>query len=68
MKLEETNWRLDTLRRMDILVEIYFNGENYALCIENKPFAVDQKNQLKDYADELEQKRYSNRWQLIFVR
>ena len=66
VKLEETNWRLDTLRRMDILVEIYFNGENYALCIENKPFAVDQKNQLKDYADELEQ-RYSNRWQLIYL-
>lgn len=66
VKLEEKNWRLDTLRRMDILIEIFCHGEKYALCIENKPFASDQKNQLKDYADELEQ-RYPNQWQLIYL-
>ena len=64
--MEEKNWRLDTLRRMDILIEIFCHGEKYALCIENKPFASDQKNQLKDYADELEQ-RYPNQWQLIYL-
>lgn len=51
---------------MDILIEIFCHGEKYALCIENKPFASDQKNQLKDYADELEQ-RYPNQWQLIYL-
>lgn len=36
-------------RRMDILVR----GDGYGLMIENKPWASDQKDQLKAYRDEL---------------
>lgn len=66
IKLEEKNWRLDTLRRMDILIEISVQGEKFGLCIENKPFANDQKDQLNDYALELET-RYGNQWHLIYL-
>lgn len=36
-------------RRMDILV----SGNKYGLMIENKPWATDQRDQLKDYHEEL---------------
>lgn len=40
-------------RRMDI----YLNyGEKYGICIENKPYAKDQKDQLSDYYQELSKK------------
>lgn len=40
-------------RKMDIYLT---DGENYGICIENKPYAKDQKDQLSDYYQELSKK------------
>lgn len=40
-------------RRMDIYLT---NGKKYGICIENKPYARDQKDQLSDYYQELSKK------------
>lgn len=50
-------------RRMDILVDI---GGQKGIVIENKPWANDQKEALKDYADEAA-KRFSDGWVLIYL-
>ena len=36
-------------RRLDIFVEIGADEQRYCLAIENKPYADDQKNQIRDY-------------------
>ncbi len=38
-------------RRLDILIELEPRGK---ICIENKPWAMDQQNQVKDYLSHLE--------------
>ncbi len=40
-------------RKMDIYLT---DGNNYGICIENKPYAKDQSNQLSDYYQELSKK------------
>lgn len=48
-----------TQRRMDILLTWQNNqGETFALCIENKPYAGDQIQQLADYLNELKIRKY----------
>ena len=66
IRLEEQTHRSQTARRMDIFIEIKYNNQEFAICIENKPFARDQVDQLKDYAHELDQ-RYRHQWQIIYL-
>ena len=54
-------------RRIDISVQIDgASGEPYCLAIENKPYAGDQENQVKDYLEYLRQK-YRERFLLIYI-
>src|SRR5665213_513582 len=47
-------------RRIDILID----GDKWGIGIENKPWASEQKNQFRDYADDLE-KRFGENFLLI---
>ncbi len=61
-------------RRMDIYIKTKMidSEQSFGLCIENKPFAADQKDQLQDYAAELA-KRHSIKskddpnWHLVYL-
>lgn len=53
-------------RRLDISVEIPGSDGTYCLAIENKPYADDQRNQVKDYLTFLE-KEYGDRFLLIYL-
>jgi hypothetical protein len=52
-----------SLRRMDIAID--FNKE-FAIVIENKPWAGDQKDQIKDYRENLE-KEYNGKYFLLYL-
>ena len=56
-------------RRIDISVQIVgADGETYCLAIENKPYADDQENQVKDYLEYLrKEKKYDERFLLIYI-
>lgn len=59
--VEEVCTASQTLRRMDILIEWEnTQGQHYALCIENKPYAGDQANQIIDYLNELKGRQYQH--------
>ena len=59
--------RIATNRRLDISVQILgTDGETYCLAIENKPFAGDQENQVKDYLEYLGGE-YCERFLLIYI-
>lgn len=64
--VEETTWSSGTSRRMDIYLECKADGKSYGICIENKPYASDQFEQLKDYAIEL-QNRNHKAWHLVYL-
>lgn len=64
--VEETTWKSGTRRRMDIYLECKADDNSYGICIENKPYAADQFEQLKDYAKELEERKL-NHWHLIYL-
>ncbi len=51
VKTEALTITSQTKRRMDIYIRIPCLKSNkvFGICIENKPFAMDQFNQLKDY-------------------
>ena len=49
-------------RRMDILI----HNDKYAVMIENKPWAADQKNQIKDYVDYL-RGRFGSNFYVIYL-
>jgi hypothetical protein len=53
----------DALRRIDIVVET----PTVLLGIENKPWAVQQPNQLSDYLRELENRAHGRRFVLVFL-
>ena len=53
-------------RRLDISVEIPASDGTYCLAIENKPYADDQFNQVRDYLCFLERK-YADRFLLIYL-
>lgn len=46
----KTEFPTESSRRMDIYLT---DGKQYGICIENKPYARDQKDQLSDYYQEL---------------
>lgn len=49
-------------RRIDIVIDF----GNFGIGIENKPWAYDQKNQLKDYSEEL-RSRYGDNFLLVYL-
>ncbi len=51
--VEQVTSKSNSLRRMDIYLECQTGDDSYGICIENKPYAADQTNQLIDYYDEL---------------
>lgn len=59
----DTEYRLPNKRRMDI----YLHNGSCGLGIENKPWAVDQTNQLRDYAQYLHDQFPNGQWLLIYL-
>ena len=53
-------------RRIDIVAEIVDGRSKYALAIENKPYADDQKHQVRDYLRFL-RKQYGQNFLLIYL-
>lgn len=53
-------------RRLDVSVEIPGTDGAYCLAIENKPYADDQRNQVRDYLRFL-QRKYPDRFLLIYL-
>ena len=53
-------------RRIDIVVRIFAPDGDCCLAIENKPYAGDLDNQVKDYLEYLE-KQYGERFVLIYM-
>jgi hypothetical protein len=64
--LEEVTGKSNSLRRMDIYLRCIVGNDSYGICIENKPYAADQFEQLKDYSEELE-KRGHKAWHLVYL-
>ena len=63
IKLEERTWAIHSYRRMDIYLS---QSAKFGICIENKPYAIDQKQQLADYAMELETRRLQ-KFHLVYL-
>ena len=55
-----------TKRRMDIYLEGEIQDKKYGICIENKPYASDQPEQIKDYAEELKRRKI-NHWHIVYL-
>ena len=49
-------------RRIDITIDL----DNFGIGIENKPWALDQKDQVQDYQEHLE-KKYSGKFTLVYM-
>ena len=64
--VEQVTSRNNSLRRMDIYLQCRVGENSYGICIENKPYAADQFEQLKDYSEELE-KRHPKTWHLAYL-
>ena len=64
--VEQVTSRNNSLRRMDIYLQCQVGDNSYGVCIENKPYAADQFEQLKDYAEELEKRRHKA-WHLVYL-
>lgn len=56
VKLEEHTLASGTQRRMDIYLRYQVGDDSYGICIENKPYAADQHNQLIDYYSQFKTK------------
>ena len=61
VETEATTWANQAYRRMDIYLSARINSETFGICIENKPYANDQENQLADYFLELENRKLSQK-------
>lgn len=64
--LEEVTRKSNTQRRMDIYLKCQVGDDSYGICIENKPYAADQFEQMKDYAIELENRKHRS-WHLVYL-
>ena len=64
--LVTTEKYIDNGRRIDILIEFATSAETYCIAIENKPFAGDQENQIKDYLKYLV-KKFGDYFLLIYL-
>ncbi|MCL1622731.1 PD-(D/E)XK nuclease family protein [Moraxella sp. Tifton1] len=56
VKTEEITYASQSNRKMDIYLT---DGVKYGICIENKPYAKDQQDQLSDYYKELKNRKHS---------
>lgn len=54
-------------RRIDIYVEVPSGKTRYGLAIENKPYADDQYEQVKDYLKHLKERTNLNEFHLIYL-
>jgi hypothetical protein len=61
VETEATTWANRAYRRMDIYLSARINSETFGICIENKPYANEQENQLADYFLELENRKLSQK-------
>lgn len=58
---------IEANRRIDIYVRITDTSDkNYCIAIENKPYAGDQENQVRDYLEHLS-KRFPQKYLLIYL-
>ena len=64
--VEELTWKSGTSRRMDVYLQCRADGKRYGICIENKPYASDQFEQLKDYAIELDNRKLDH-WHIVYL-
>ncbi|MBP3945928.1 PD-(D/E)XK nuclease family protein [Psychrobacter sp. K31L] len=64
--LEEITGKSNTQRRMDIYLRCQVGNNSYGICIENKPYAADQLDQMKDYATELKNRKHKL-WHLVYL-
>ena len=64
--LEEVTGKSNTQRRMDIYLRCQVDDDSYGICIENKPYAADQLDQMKDYAIELKNRKHKL-WHLVYL-
>ena len=62
----EVERKITADRRIDVAVQIGGGDAAHCLAIENKPYAGDQKNQVKDYLEYLKEK-YVDRFLLIYL-
>jgi hypothetical protein len=60
---EALTYGIETNRRIDILLKW---GQDFAIAIENKPYAIDQENQLSDYSKHLS-KIFKENYILIYL-
>lgn len=67
IRTEETTWAIQSRRRMDIYISCQTEGNFYCICIENKPYGWDQKDQLSDYARELEARSHGECSHLVYL-
>lgn len=58
----QTAYASASQRRMDILI----SNEKYGVMIENKPWASDQENQIKDYIEDLE-RRFKGQFYIVYL-
>ena len=58
--------QIENQRRIDIYVQIPGANGTFCLAIENKPYAGDQENQVKDYLEHLRGK-HDDRFLLIYL-
>ena len=61
VKTEDTTTASQSYRRMDIYLSAKINDESFGICIENKPYASDQQDQLTDYYKELKNRNLTHK-------
>lgn len=62
---EQTTTASNTQRRMDIYLSLG-DKTKFGICIENKPYASDQQNQMFDYEIEM-RKRHQDNFHLVYL-
>lgn len=62
---EQTTTASNTQRRMDIYLSLG-DKTKFGICIENKPYASDQQNQMFDYEIEM-RKRHQENFHLVYL-
>ena len=62
-----TEHRIPSGRKIDVVARVVVTGERpWCLAIENKPYAVDQENQVRDYLEYLEEE-FDERFLLLYL-
>jgi hypothetical protein len=63
------DWRVVTEQQANgqRRIDVYLESDIGVIGIENKPWAIDQPDQLKDYAEHLEKQAGNKEWRLIYL-